>query len=167
MRVRVARSVSPAVAIFTSATPIERLLRQLPDCAPVRSTQQATSQNFPGSLKIAQAPHSCAATAASFSSAYTRQHSVCCGCGNRPTNFSLGIAKCLRRIGGIAFGAAVSGLVANASGLSDPMPDAAVLRAAFWVPAAIVVAPLAAIAIGTRLNALARWSARGTSCGDR
>jgi len=68
---------------------------------------------------------------------------------------------------GIAFGAAVSGLVANASGLSDPMPAAAVLRAAFWVPAAFVVAPLAAVAIGTRLNALARRSARGLSCGDR
>jgi predicted MFS family arabinose efflux permease len=62
---------------------------------------------------------------------------------------------------GIAFGAAVSGLVANASGLSDSMPAAAVLRAAFWVPAAFVVAPLAAVAIGTRLNALARQSARG------
>jgi MFS family permease len=68
---------------------------------------------------------------------------------------------------GIAFGAAVSGLVANASGLSDPMPAAAILRAAFWVPAAFVVAPLAAVAIGTRLNTLARQSARGLSCGDR
>jgi predicted MFS family arabinose efflux permease len=38
---------------------------------------------------------------------------------------------------GIAFGAAVSGLVANASGLSDAMPAAAILRAAFWVPAAL------------------------------
>jgi len=64
---------------------------------------------------------------------------------------------------GIAFGAAVSGLVANASGLSDSMPTAAVLRAAFWVPAAFVVAPLAAVAIGTRLNALARRSASGHS----
>jgi MFS family permease len=62
---------------------------------------------------------------------------------------------------GIAFGAAVSGLVANASGLSDAMTAAAILRAAFWVPAALVVAPLAAVAIGTRLNALARQSARG------
>jgi MFS family permease len=62
---------------------------------------------------------------------------------------------------GIAFGAAVSGLVANASGLTDPMPAAAVLRAAFWVPAAFAVAPLAAVAIGTRLNRLARRSARG------
>jgi MFS family permease len=68
---------------------------------------------------------------------------------------------------GIAFGAAVSGLVANASGLADPMSAAAVLRAAFWVPAAFVVAPLAAVAIGTRLNALARRSARGLSRGDR
>src|SRR5262249_38390878 len=56
------------------------------------------------------------------------------------------------------FGAAVSGLVANACGLSDSMTAAAVLRAAFWVPAALVVAPLAAVAIGTRLNALA-WRA--------
>jgi len=61
---------------------------------------------------------------------------------------------------GIAFGAAVSGLVANACGLSDSMTAAAVLRAAFWVPAALVVAPLAAVAIGTRLNALAWRSAR-------
>jgi MFS family permease len=60
---------------------------------------------------------------------------------------------------GLAFGAASAGLVANASGLSDSLAHAAILRAAFWVPASFIAAPLAAGAIGLRLNALARLSA--------
>jgi MFS family permease len=55
---------------------------------------------------------------------------------------------------GIAFGAAVAGLVANASGLGDGLHITSVLRAAFWVPMAFVAAPLAASVIGTRLVAL-------------
>jgi predicted MFS family arabinose efflux permease len=49
---------------------------------------------------------------------------------------------------GIALGAAIAGLVANANGL-DP---SSVLRASFWVPLALVAAPLTAVAIGVRLN---------------
>jgi MFS family permease len=59
---------------------------------------------------------------------------------------------------GIAFGAAVAGLVANASGLGDGLHPGSVLRAAFWVPMAFVAAPLAAGAIGVRLNMIARQS---------
>jgi predicted MFS family arabinose efflux permease len=59
---------------------------------------------------------------------------------------------------GIAFGAAVAGLVANASGLGDGLHPGSVLRAAFWVPMALVAAPLAAGAIGVRLNTMARRS---------
>lgn len=61
---------------------------------------------------------------------------------------------------GLAFGAASAGLVANASGLSDSLAHASLLRAAFWVPASFIAAPLAAGAIGMRLNALARRSVR-------
>jgi hypothetical protein len=45
---------------------------------------------------------------------------------------------------GIAFGAAIAGLIANASGLGDGLQPSSVLRAAFWVPVAFVAAPLAA-----------------------
>ena len=55
---------------------------------------------------------------------------------------------------GIAFGAAIAGLVANASGLADGLQPSSVLRAAFWVPMAFVTAPLAASMIGMRLVAL-------------
>ena len=53
---------------------------------------------------------------------------------------------------GIALGAAVAGLVANASGLDTGLEPASVLRASLWVPLALVAAPLAAGAIGVRLN---------------
>ena len=53
---------------------------------------------------------------------------------------------------GIALGAAVAGLVANASGLDTDLERASVLRASLWVPLALVAAPLAAGAIGARLN---------------
>jgi predicted MFS family arabinose efflux permease len=55
---------------------------------------------------------------------------------------------------GIAFGAAIAGLVANASGLGDGLHPSSILRAAFWVPMAFVAAPLAASMIGMRLVAL-------------
>jgi MFS family permease len=55
---------------------------------------------------------------------------------------------------GIAFGAAVAGLIANASGLGDGLDPSSVLRAAFWVPMAFVAAPLVAGVIGMRLVAL-------------
>jgi hypothetical protein len=48
---------------------------------------------------------------------------------------------------GIAFGAAIAGLVANASGIGSGLVATAVSRAARWVPMAFVAAPLAAGAI--------------------
>jgi MFS family permease len=53
---------------------------------------------------------------------------------------------------GIALGAAIAGLVANASGLDNGLDPGSVLRASLWVPLAFVAAPLAAVAIGVRLN---------------
>jgi hypothetical protein len=57
---------------------------------------------------------------------------------------------------GFALGAAAAGLVANAGGLDDSLMQAAILRAAFWVPASFIAAPLAAGAIAIRLNLLTR-----------
>ena len=57
---------------------------------------------------------------------------------------------------GVAFGAAVAGLVANANGLADGLHPGSIARAAFWVPMAFVAAPLAAGAIGVRLNLITR-----------
>jgi hypothetical protein len=45
-----------------------------------------------------------------------------------------------------------AGLVANASGLDNGLDPESVLRASLWVPLALVAAPLAACAIGVRLN---------------
>src|SRR5215472_17053587 len=53
---------------------------------------------------------------------------------------------------GIALGAAIAGLVANASGLNNGLDPDSVLRASLWVPLALVAAPLATVAIGARLN---------------
>jgi MFS family permease len=53
---------------------------------------------------------------------------------------------------GIALGAALAGLVANASGLDNGLDPGSVVRASLWVPLALVAAPLAACAIGVRLN---------------
>jgi MFS family permease len=53
---------------------------------------------------------------------------------------------------GIALGAAMAGLVANASGLNNGLDPDSVLRAALWVPSALITAPLAASAIGVRLK---------------
>jgi MFS family permease len=48
---------------------------------------------------------------------------------------------------GFALGAAVAGLVANASGLGDSLDETGVLQAAFWVPASFIIpAALAALA---------------------
>jgi hypothetical protein len=55
---------------------------------------------------------------------------------------------------GIALGAATAGLVANASGLDNGLDPGSVLRASLWVPLALVAVPLAAAAIGVRLNRL-------------
>jgi MFS family permease len=55
---------------------------------------------------------------------------------------------------GFALGAAIAGLVANASGLDNGLDPGSVVRASFWVPLALVTAPLAAGAIGVRLNVM-------------
>ena len=57
---------------------------------------------------------------------------------------------------GIALGAAIAGLVANASGLDSGLDPGSVLGASLWVPLALVAAPLAAGAIGARLNLMSR-----------
>ena len=53
---------------------------------------------------------------------------------------------------GFALGAAIAGLVANASGLDNGLDPESVLRASLWVPLALVAAPLGACAIGVRLS---------------
>jgi MFS family permease len=55
---------------------------------------------------------------------------------------------------GIALGAATAGLIANASGLDNGLDPGSVLRASLWVPLALAAAPLAACAIGVRLNVM-------------
>jgi hypothetical protein len=59
---------------------------------------------------------------------------------------------------GIALGAAIAGLVGNASGLGDGLDPGSIRRAAFWVPLAFVAAPLAAGALGIRLNSVTEKS---------
>jgi MFS family permease len=55
---------------------------------------------------------------------------------------------------GVALGAAVAGLVANASGLSTGMADQGMVQAAFWVPASFVVSAALAFLAGLRLRYL-------------
>jgi len=55
---------------------------------------------------------------------------------------------------GFAFGAAIAGLIANASGLSSAVADATMVSAAFWVPVSFVVPAVLALAAGLRLHAL-------------
>jgi MFS family permease len=55
---------------------------------------------------------------------------------------------------GFAFGAAIAGLIANASGLSAAVPDEGMARAAFWVPASFVVSAMLTFLTGLRLRAL-------------
>lgn len=55
---------------------------------------------------------------------------------------------------GFAFGAAIAGLTANASGLSAAIPDEGMARAAFWVPASFVVSAILAFLAGLRLRSL-------------
>jgi MFS family permease len=59
---------------------------------------------------------------------------------------------------GIALGAAIAGLIANASGLVYGLQTDTLRRAAFWVPMLFVAAPLVAGAVGLRLNWLTRRS---------
>ena len=53
-----------------------------------------------------------------------------------------------------ALGAAIAGLVANASGLGNGLDHAAMVRASVWVPLILAAAPCAACAVGIRLNVL-------------
>jgi MFS family permease len=55
---------------------------------------------------------------------------------------------------GLALGAAIAGLVANASGLSAAMADQGMVRAAFWVPASFVVSATLAVLVALRLRQL-------------
>jgi MFS family permease len=55
---------------------------------------------------------------------------------------------------GFAFGAAIAGLIANASGLSAATPDAGMMRAAFWVPASFVASAMLAVVSALRLRDL-------------
>ena len=57
---------------------------------------------------------------------------------------------------GLALGAAVSGLIANAVGLSGGLEHGAVLRAAFWVPVAFVGVAVLAALMGLHLRILVR-----------
>jgi MFS family permease len=52
---------------------------------------------------------------------------------------------------GFALGAALAGLIANASGLSAGIGDEGMVRAAFWVPAGFVVSAVLAFLVGLRL----------------
>ena len=61
---------------------------------------------------------------------------------------------------GIALGAATAGLVADASGLNNGLDPSAMLRASLTVPLALVAAPLAASAIGVRLNLMVQRSSK-------
>ena len=63
---------------------------------------------------------------------------------------------------GFALGAALAGLVANASGLEAGIADAGMLRAAFWVPASFVVAAVLAILAGLRLRRLRQVNAHSS-----
>jgi MFS family permease len=57
---------------------------------------------------------------------------------------------------GFALGAALAGLVANASGLTGAISDAGMMRAAFWVPASFVVPAVLAVFASLRLAQLRR-----------
>jgi predicted MFS family arabinose efflux permease len=92
---------------------------------------------------------------------------VMIGAKNGEENIAAASAATVQQAG-IALGAAIAGLVANASGLDDGLDPGSILRASFWVPLALVAAPLAASVIGVRLNLMAprspaqRLTAAGT-----
>jgi predicted MFS family arabinose efflux permease len=57
---------------------------------------------------------------------------------------------------GFALGAALAGVVANASGLSAGVTDQSMMRDAFWVPASFVVPAAVACLASLRLRSLSR-----------
>jgi predicted MFS family arabinose efflux permease len=59
---------------------------------------------------------------------------------------------------GFALGAALSGLAANAAGLSAGLSRTDIMSAAFWVPTSFTLAAVAALVAGVRLAALGRRS---------
>jgi len=61
---------------------------------------------------------------------------------------------------GFALGAATAGLIANVSGLVDGLQTDSLRRAAFWVAMLFAAAPLAASALGVRLNFIIERSVR-------
>jgi predicted MFS family arabinose efflux permease len=64
---------------------------------------------------------------------------------------------------GIVLGAAIAGLVANASGFGEGLDVDSIRRAAFWVPLPFVAASLAACALGVRLNLVTGRSGRAST----
>jgi predicted MFS family arabinose efflux permease len=79
---------------------------------------------------------------------------VMIGAKNGEENIAAASAATVQQAG-IALGAAIAGLVANASGLDNGLDPGSILRASFWVPLALVAAPLAASVIGVRLSLMA------------
>jgi len=55
---------------------------------------------------------------------------------------------------GFALGAAIAGLVADASGLSGAIADEGMVRAACWVPASFVASAILAVIMSLRLRHL-------------
>jgi MFS family permease len=55
---------------------------------------------------------------------------------------------------GFALGAAIAGLIANASGLSAAIADEGMMRAACWVPTSFIVSAILAVLMGLRLRHL-------------
>jgi MFS family permease len=64
---------------------------------------------------------------------------------------------------GLALGAAVAGLVANAAGFSVAGDTAGTIRAAFWVPASFILVAAVAGIMGVRLAVLTRRAGLGVS----
>ncbi|HEV2334274.1 MAG TPA: MFS transporter [Stellaceae bacterium] len=89
---------------------------------------------------------------------------VMAGAKSGEENIAAGSVATLQQAG-TAFGAALAGLVANASGLADGLDPGAVSRASFWVPMAFVAVPLAAVVISLRLNAISREPAQSPLSG--
>jgi predicted MFS family arabinose efflux permease len=111
-----------------------------------------------GPVAVLLLPISLIGTGIGASWAFIAQH-VMRGAKDGEENTAAASVATVQQIG-LAFGAAVAGLVANASGIGDGMHPSSVLRSAFWVPIAFVAVPLAAGAIGMRLNLTTRRSGR-------
>ena len=106
----------------------------------------------PGPVAALTLPISLIGIGIGVSWAFIAQH-VMTGAKDGEQNIAAASVATIQQAG-IAFGAAIAGLVANASGLGDGLHSGDVVRAAFWVPMTFIAAPLAASMIGMRLVAL-------------